>query len=147
MPQTITPLTPEQEAWIQGQLDEARRFVDAFSPEDAEQPLSVGTLDRALAAWLLREVSEPTQVAAAIHALGVAFGQSLVQGLGMRWVAVVDERGSELAVHGLPGRGDVMIFPSHLVATRYQKGEPHFLVKSYHMISSHIRAMGRAGKE
>lgn len=147
MTPSLAPLTPEQQAWIQAQLTEARRFVDAFSPDDAEHPLSVGALDRALAAWLGREVSEPAEATAAIHAVGVAFGQSLVQGLGMRWVAVVDQRGSELAVHGLPGRGDVTIFPSHLVATRYQQGHPHFLVRSYHQIASHLRAMGGWGAE
>jgi hypothetical protein len=33
----------------------------------------------------------------------MAFGQTLVDGLGLQWVIATDGHGSEMAVYGLPG--------------------------------------------
>jgi len=147
MKQTLSSLTAKEEAWVQTQLEGAKKLVDAFSPEDAAEPLSVGALDRAFAEWLSAGMTDAAQINAAINAVGVAFGQFLVQGMGLRWVIVSDESGAELAVHGLPGKGDVLIFPQNFVAKRYEKREMHFLVRSYHSISQHIRMIAEAHGE
>jgi hypothetical protein len=147
MKQTLAPLTAEEEALLQTQLDGAKKFVDAFSPDDAAEPLSVGALDRAFAEWLSAGATDPSQITAAINAVGAAFGQFLIQGLGLRWVMVSDANGTEAAVHGLPGKGDVLIFPQSLVAKRYEKREMYFLVRSYHSISQHIRMIAEAHGE
>jgi hypothetical protein len=147
MNQTVTPPTAEQEAWIQGQLAEARKFVDAFSPEDAEEPLTVGALDRALAAWLSQDVTDSTRVDAAIHAVGVAFGQLLADGLAMRWVLVEGAGGRTLAVHGLPGRGDVLVYPVKAVTERWEARSKESFEQSYYQISRRITKIAGSQEE
>jgi hypothetical protein len=144
MNQRIDSLTDDERAWIATHLEAARKFVDAYSPEDAEEPLTLGALDRAFAAWLDSDVTDPEQVNSAINVVGAAFGDSLVKGLGLRWVIVTDAGGSELAVHGLPGQGDVLVFPQNFVAKRWEKRETFFLVPSYKQIARHLETLTQA---
>jgi hypothetical protein len=163
MPNRIEPLTADKQAWINGRIEEARKFVDAFSPEDAGEPIMLPVLDRAFAAWVEGEgkgvgnllceapfgpfrqkVPDPFSPAAVIDVVGVAFGQILVNALDLRWVVHTTQQGSELAVHGLPGEGDVLVFPQELVAKRRQKGETGFLHPAYQNIARHIKVLKRA---
>lgn len=141
MDQKIEPLTAAEKDWIQNQLAAASEFVAAFSPDDADKPLTLGALDRAFAEWLTTGETDSNLINAVINVVGVAFGQSLVEGLGLRWVIVSDERGIELAVHGLPGRGDVLVFPQNFVAKRWEQRTTHFLGHSYEQIASHIESL------
>jgi hypothetical protein len=50
-----------------------------------------------------------------INAVGLAFGQHLVDRLGVRWVVVTDECGTEAAHEP---RGDLLMFPPNLVGKR-----------------------------
>src|SRR5262245_55438096 len=64
-----------------------------------------------------------------INMVGLAFGQRLVDELGLEWAVVTDEYGTEIAVHGEPG--DILVFPTNLVAKRWESGEASFLAKLY----------------
>ena len=141
MDQKIEPLTAAEKDWIQNQLAAASEFVAAFSPDDADKPLTLGALDRAFAQWLATGETDSHRINAAINVVGVAFGQSLVEGLGLRWVIVSDEQGTELAVHGLPGKGDVLVFPQNFVAKRWDERATHFLGHSYQQIASHVESL------
>lgn len=61
-----------------------------------------------------------------INALGLAFGQYLVDRLGLVWKLVEDEHGTEVAVHGQVG--DVLVFPPNLVAKRLEDRVTGFFV-------------------
>jgi len=143
MKQKIEPLTAAEKDWIRDQLAAASHFVAAFSPDDADKPLTLGSLDRAFAQWLATDETDSNRINAAINVVGVAFGQSLVQGLGLGWVIASDAQGTELAVHGLPGRGDVLVFPQNFVAKRWEERAAHFLGPSYAQIASHIESIRR----
>ncbi|HID76521.1 MAG TPA: DUF3806 domain-containing protein [Planctomycetaceae bacterium] len=145
MKQTIEPLTAAEEEWIRDQLDGVRIFVEAFSPEDAPEALTLGALDRAFAAWTATRETDPQQINAAIRVVGIGFGELLVRGLGLSWVVVTDDRGRELAVHGLPGRGDVLVFPQSLVAKRWQKRTTYFLASVFQQIAAHLAALQKRG--
>ncbi len=110
---------------------------------DADNPLSIGALDRALAGWLTSdgETAEGTAVDDMANALGATFGQLLVEHLNFQWVLVGDNSDAELAVHALPGVGDVLIFPFELLTKRYKTSEQGFLKDTYHSISSHVKSM------
>src|ERR1051326_5684538 len=104
MKQRIDSINENEAAWIKMQLESAAKFVEGFSQEDAEKPLTLAALDRAFAAWLASEPTEIDLINAVINYVGIAFGQALVDGIGLKWVIASDDQGSELAVHGFPGR-------------------------------------------
>jgi hypothetical protein len=147
MKQDIRPITEKERAWIEARLEEAREFVDAHSPGDAGHPLTVDGLDRALAGWVELNETEPEKVAAAVDVVAVAFGRFLERSLDFSWVTVAGERGAELALHGLPGRGDVLIFPQGLVDKRGRKGEKRFLKSTLQQISRHVGLLGKSPRK
>lgn len=134
-------LTENERSRIAQQLGCASDFVRAFSPADVDQPLAMDSLDRAFAAWLATNETDSKTVNSIVNFLGFAFGQSLVDGIGLQWVLVDDEHGADLAVYGLPGKGDALIYPTNFVAKRCERRETNFLKHSYTQIAEEIRTM------
>ena len=147
MKQDIRPITEKEETWIEARLEEARAFVEMHSPGDAGQLLGIDALDRALAGWVALGETDPEKVAPAIDVVAVTFGRFLVRSLDFSWVMVTGEQGAELALHGLPGRGDVLIFPQDLVGKRCRKGEKDFLKATFRQISQHIGMLGGSSRK
>ncbi|MCC5876152.1 MAG: DUF3806 domain-containing protein [Candidatus Sumerlaeia bacterium] len=139
MNQKISQLTEQEVAWISSQVGEASNFVGAWSPDDAGQPLSLPALDRAFAAWLESKETDTKTINGVINSVGVAFGQFLVDDAGLSWVIASDEIGTELAVHGLPGKGDILVYPTNFVAKRWERGEANFLEASFEQISRQVQ--------
>ena len=139
MEQKIEPLNAGEEAWVKAQLENAAKFVEDFSPVDAQQPPNLAALDRAFAAWLASGSSETEVINSVINCVGIAFGQSLVDGLGLKWVVATDQHGCEMAVYGLPGRGDVLVYPANFVAKRWERRETGFLEDGYQKIARDVR--------
>src|SRR5689334_14830583 len=127
MKQKIDPLNDNEIAWVKTQLENALKFVESFSPTDANKELTLAALDRAFAAWSTSEPTETDLVNAVINYVGIAFGQALVDGIELSWVVATDQQGSELAVYGFPGRGDVLVYPANFVAKRWERRETNFL--------------------
>lgn len=71
------------------------------------------------------------------------FGRFLIEGLGLTWVIATDEHGSDLAVYGLPGTGDVLLYPLNFVAKRWERHEANFLETSYQRIAADVGARSR----
>jgi hypothetical protein len=140
MEQKIEPLNASEEAWVKTQLESAAKFVEDFSP-DARQPLTLAALDRAFATWLASESNQVEMINSIINYVGIAFGQSLVDGLGLKWVVATDQHGCEMAVYGLPGRGDVLVYPANFVAKRWERREANFLEDAYEKIARDVRAV------
>jgi hypothetical protein len=143
MQQKIDMLNESETAWVKTQLENASKFVEGFSPQDSEQPLTLSALDRAFAAWVASEPVDTDLINAVINYVGIAFGQALVGGIGLKWVIATDEQGSELAVYGFPGHGDVLVYPANFVAKRWERRETNFLEKAYQQIGQDIRGVFR----
>lgn len=144
MKQKIQPINASEAAWIKTQLVSAVKFVEGFSPQDSEHALTLhaltlSALDRAFAAWIASEPSDTDLINAVINYVGVAFGQALVDGIGLQWVIAADDQGSDLAVYGFPGRGDVLVYPANFVAKRWERREVRFLEKAYQQIGHDVR--------
>lgn len=139
MHQRISKLTDKEHQWVAEQIRRAAMFVDAFSESDAGRPLTLAALDRAFAAWLGTHETDNKLVNGTINCVGIAFGQFLVDGAGLNWVIATDPNGSDLAVHGLPGNGDVLVYPANFVAKRWERGEKDFLQASYQQIVDQVR--------
>ena len=141
MEQKIEPLNAGEEAWVKTQLENAAKFVEDFSPVDAQQPPNLAALDRAFAAWLASGSSETEVINSVINCVGIAFGQSLVDGLGLKWVVATDQHGCEMAVYGFPGRGDVLVYPANFVAKRWERKETNFLESAHEKIARDVCAV------
>ena len=140
----LSPLTDKEGEWVASQIQAASQFVDAFSPADAGQPLTLAALDRAFASWLGTDMTDNELVNGSINCVGIAFGQFLVDGVGLAWVIATDQYGTDLAVHGLPGNGDVLVFPANFVAKRWERREINFLENSYQQIADQVQAVSKA---
>jgi hypothetical protein len=141
MEQKIKELTEKESAWIQQQLAGAAKLMEIMTPDAAGQPLSVKSLDQAFAAWMGLEQNDTDVTNAVINQVGVGFGQLLTEKLPLRWVIAVDKRGSDLALYGLPGKGDVLIYPANLVAKRWERRETNFLEKCFEETAAQIKAL------
>jgi hypothetical protein len=143
MKQRIDPVSEHETVWIKTQLENASKFVEGFSQEEAEKALTQAALDHAFAAWIASEPTETDLINAVINYVGIAFGQALVDGIGLKWVIATDEQGSELAVHGFPAQGDVLVYPANFVAKRWERRETNFLQKAYQQIGRDVRVVFR----
>lgn len=126
--QRIEPLNEAEQAWVRDELDNARRLVLLHCPDAGDDPLTPRILDRTFkAAYESAPASDADYANATINAVGIAFGQYLVDTLGLEWCAVFDDQGQELAVVGLPGKANTLVFPPNLVAKRWFAGTTDFL--------------------
>jgi hypothetical protein len=139
MNQKIEQLSEKERRWVASQIEGAGKFVDAYSEPDAGQPLTLAALDRAFAAWLATNETDNQLVNAAINCVGIAFGQILVDGAGLNWVIATDQNGTDLAVYGLPGKGDILVYPANFVAKRWERRETNFLQASYSQIVEQVQ--------
>jgi hypothetical protein len=136
-----TPNQSELE-WVQGNLKVASALVAAYTGKTDETAApGLRDLDEVYARWYEDWVApapehreDPNPY---INAVGIAFGQRLVDDLGLRWAVVTDEHGTEIAVHGEPG--DILVFPPNLVAKRFERGEIGFLGSVYEEIAQQVR--------
>lgn len=141
MDQMITDLTDREKDWVAAQRQAAAGFVSTASPTNAGQPLPLAVLDRAFKAWLAKDPTDANEINAVINAVGVVFGDHLVEGTGLKWVIATDPHGSDLAVYGLPGSGDVLVYPANLIAKRWERRETDFLEEVYGEMSATIRSV------
>lgn len=127
MGQRISELNPAERAWIDDNIAAARRYVeDAGHPLDENQTLDPPALDAAWSFWLRAWPADEEDPNPVINALGLAFGQYVVERLGLAWTLVEDEHGTDVAVHGQPG--DVLVFLANLVAKRLEPRTLGFFV-------------------
>ena len=138
---TIEPPNEDEMAWIAENLDEARSLAARYAPQ-AGGDLDPLRLDRALTGWSIsRDPTQRVEPNALVNALGLAFGQYLVDRLGMSWAVVSDEQGTDIAVHSSPG--DILIFPTSAAAKRVEGGEFLFFEDLYRQMAADIGRIRR----
>lgn len=126
--QRIEPMNEAERAWIRDELANARRLISLHAPDVGDDPYTPEVLDRVFkAAYESARPSDADYANVTINAIGIAFGQYLVETLRFEWCAVFDGYGQELAVVGLPGKANVLVFPPNLVAKRWTAGTTDFL--------------------
>jgi hypothetical protein len=129
--------------WVESNLGVARALVAAYTGREQEALPNVELLDEVYAAWRAEWLRQPSgerdDPNVYINAIGLAFGQALVDELGLQWAVVTDDYGTEIAVHGQPG--DVLVFPPNLVAKRFETGETGFLAPVFNEIVDRVRSL------
>ncbi len=123
---TVSPLTDTEAAFIEAQLAAAAQFLADYG--SSHNGTGLEGLDHAWASWLDRQQVDPSDPEPVINAVGVYLGQSLVEALtDFTWVVAIDPEGRTLAVHGLPGTADLLIYPADVVGRRYFDRTAFFL--------------------
>jgi hypothetical protein len=135
--QTIESPNEDELAWIAENLDVARSLL-SVAPDGPLDPVS---LDKILLAWNQQDHSERVEPNALVNALGIAFGQYLVDRLGMSWAVVTDEHGTDMAVRQSPL--DILIYPTVAVAKRIESAEAPFFKDLYRKLSEDIDRIRR----
>ena len=146
MKQQIHEPNEKELAWIQAQLTFAASFVSAFASGENDLSPSLAMLDKSFANWMETKPTERNLINEIINGVGITFGNHLVDKLGMKWVIAIDEYGSDLAVYGLPGKGDVLVYPANFVAKRWERSEINFLESSFARIQNDIRELEKSHK-
>jgi hypothetical protein len=117
--------------WIRSSLEGVKLLVSQYSPSDGSQPITAGVLDRTWAAWLAtlgpKGTNDVNQINYVINTIALTFGQLIVDNYGFQWVVSPGENGYDMAVLALPGKGDVVSYPLHVVAGRWPNRETFFL--------------------
>jgi hypothetical protein len=133
--QKIEPANESELQWVQAHVDAVKEATGG--------DVTVAALDELYAGWYEEWAAQPEEAREdpndMINAVGLTFGQALVDGVGFEWAVVTDEHGTEIAVHAQPG--DVLVFPPNLVAKRFERGETHFLAPIYEGIAEQVAAL------
>lgn len=139
----IDPISDAEREWLDGRLAAARELALRYLPESGEEAVpSIETLDRIWAAWLDEDERDPDRINGVILAVGVAFGQRVIESEpALGWVIATDAHGSDIALYGLPGEGDVLVYPTDLVAKRLEGRQTGFLVGCHRMIVDNVAAL------
>lgn|SRR5690349_19075 len=118
----------KERAWIADNLAKATVMATKYGgdAEGLARPTLAGLdgLWAAMGAALRAAGKDPNPL---INLVGIAFGQHLVDAVGLEWVVATDEYGTELAVHGEPNH--VLIYPCNLVAKRWESRDTGFLAR------------------
>ena len=134
----IEQLTAGEHEWIEQQIAIAREFVQRTLDKETEGLPSTEDLDQAFNSWLHSLSHDPSDANSVINCVGIAFGQHLVDSTPLEWVIASDAYGTELALYGLPGQGDVLVYPQNFVAKRYESNVGIFIVESVNQIRSDV---------
>ena len=134
----IEQLTAGEHEWIEHQIAIAREFVQRTLNKETEELPSTEDLDQAFNSWLHSRTHDPPDANSVINCVGIAFGQHLVDSTPLEWIIASDAYGTELALYGLPGQGDVLVYPQNFVAKRYESNVGIFIVESVNQIRSDV---------
>jgi hypothetical protein len=132
---SILELSDAERSWVAQQIAAAAALARVHVGRDEPLP-SLETLGATFSAWSNSPGDQRHDANSVVLALGAAFGQHLVDGLGLRWVIVSDEHGTDLAVHGQPG--DMLMFPISSTAKRCETGDFGFFPVLYAMMRDDV---------
>ena len=128
-------LNDAEREWVAACIQAGRQMVVDYSPADSDRPLDVVALDNTYAAWLATGEADGDRINQVINAIGFAFGQLLIDAAGFRWVVVTDQFGCDMGLLALPGKGDVLVCPTNMVAKRWQTRETMFLGPLFEVVA------------
>lgn len=138
----ISELNDSERAWLQAHLQVAHTLVETYAPHPSRAPTSPESLDAAWNAWIASPDRDPEMANTIVNATGAAFGQSLVDTAGFRWVVATDEHGTEMAIIALEGTADVVVYPMNLVAKRYETEEQGFILPLFARVRDQVSKAG-----
>jgi len=121
-------------------LDRARRLVVDGGDEvrDGDLP-TLAQLDRWIGPWTAQPIETRVHANDVVNAFGAVLGAHLCRLLGLQWLLVRDEHGTDFAVHGDPG--DILIFPIDATAKRVERRETGFFEAFVDHVGREVRSI------
>ncbi|HEV3097104.1 MAG TPA: DUF3806 domain-containing protein [Candidatus Dormibacteraeota bacterium] len=133
-------LNPSEVTWV-GQMQEAGRVLhEAYVGRLATIP-DLQALDALWVRWQSDRDPGRPDPNTVVNALGLCFGQQLVDRLGFRWAAITDEYGTEMGCIAQPG--EVTVFPANLTAKRLEKGAEPFFCDFFSQVEARVQSLRR----
>lgn len=141
--QSLSNLNDAELQWIRDCVNQARYLVKKYLATDASVSLDPATLDRVFGSWLAQWQSGNSLEApnTMVNCVGLAFGQWLVDSLGMKWTVVTDVNGSDMGVCFGPHATHVLVFPTHAIARRLEMKETGFIQRLFEAIRTQVDGM------
>src|SRR5690349_21754154 len=94
-----SPLSPSEQSWVATNLEIAAELARAYTG-DTEAPPALQRLDATWMGWQEDPDQAKTDANTVVNALGIALGSHLIDALGLGWMVITDQYGTELAVYG-----------------------------------------------
>ncbi len=141
MKEKIEHPNPAELEWIEENLRKAEEIIG----KEKYEKISLKELDDAFGKWLDTHDPKKEDPNPTINAFGIAFGQHLVNELELKWRVVIDDKGTDIAVHGQPG--DVLVFPTNFVAKRYVSRQKNFFCLFYPEMKKDIERLKEYSKQ
>ncbi len=139
--QLIQPLNQAELGWIGENLRVAADLAERLCGKREALP-SLELLGATLVSWAQQPADQRGDPNAVVNALGLAFGQHLVNAADLEWVVVSDAQGTEIAVHGQPA--DILIFPTNATAKRFESKEFDFFARLFSQMVDDIARLRSA---
>ena len=140
---TVDELSASENEWRDRCIRIAAGLAQESTGVHQPLPLSPVALEATLAAWRSGTLSHNLDVNNIVNVLGIAFGDHLAARTGLRWVIATQEGSTDMALHGQPG--DILVYPTNLVAKRVVAGGPIDAASLLDRMSSDIAALRSQG--
>ncbi|MCH9021835.1 MAG: DUF3806 domain-containing protein [Planctomycetes bacterium] len=145
--QKIEQLNEAEEAWVRDELINAQSLIALHCPNENNDIKPLEILDKTFkAAFESSLKSDENYANATINAIGIAFGQYLIDTLDFTWCAVSDEYGEDIAIVALPETAKMLVFPTNLVSKRWCAGTTNFLWYVYKGIEGDLKEFKKSWK-
>lgn len=143
--QTFEMPNDAEAAWLERNVARARYLLVETECGNAESTISVDLLDcafeRSVAAWSGYPANSRSDPNVIVNAIGIAFGQCCVDGLGFQWSVVSDDGGTEMAV--TRRTGSIVVYPTSVVAKRFEQRAFGELAPLYDGIARQVALLKR----
>jgi hypothetical protein len=144
--QTSSPLSDAQLQGVSDYVSQARSLVQKYLAPEGAAALDPTILDRTFEAWqAAADAGEAAEDANdVVNAIGLGFGQHLVDSLGMEWAEITDAIGTAIGVRFGAGEDQIQAFPVNAVAKRLATSEPGFMQPLFGVIRAQVKAATRS---
>lgn len=136
----VEDLNPSEVTWV-GQMQEAGRILHQMYVGPLERLPDPSALDVTWVKWQSDRSPERPDPNTVVNALGLCFGQQLVDRLGFRWAVITDDYGTEMGCIAQPG--DITVFPANATAKRVDKGAKPFFTDLFSKMDAQVQALRR----
>ncbi len=134
----LQDLNPSEVTW-RGQMQEGGRILHQLYVGPLDTLPDPQALDAIWVKWQSDRSPGRPDPNRVVNALGLCFGQYLVDRLGFRWAVITDEYGTEMGCIAQPG--DITVFPANATAKRLEKGAKPFFADFFSKTEAQVRTL------
>jgi hypothetical protein len=135
----ILPLNSAEQQWVDTEVQNFLALRDTLFPDLKSNSITPENLDLVFKTSYESKTADPNYANSIINAVGMAFGQLLIDQVDAQWCAISDENGCEIAiVKYYPNGGESIVCPTNFVAKRWESGTTEFFVETIPQIRANL---------